>query len=185
MTGIVAFQRRLAVGKDGRNVYTSLRFVVPGIPVVLSVALSLWTAGSHLYWQDSGIFLVAVKELGVLYPPGFALYVLLCKAWTLLLRDVDVTYAVPEGLAAIITRMMSKDPKARYQTPAQVEAELEQWVPAEVTLPAAEEMPQLSPAATDVVRDVAVEHPEIVEQIQAKIGAMMEGFPEPVRQIDI
>jgi hypothetical protein len=30
--------------------------------------------------------------------------------------------------------------------------------------------------------DVAVEHPEIVEQIQAKIGAMMEGFPEPVRQ---
>src|SRR5438067_2122219 len=29
---------------------------------------------------------------------------------------------VPEGLAAIITRMMAKDPKVRFQTPAQVEA---------------------------------------------------------------
>jgi len=70
------------------------RFVVPGIPFLLSFGLSLSTAGSHLYWQDSGLFLVAVKELSVLYPPGFALYVLLCKAWTLMLWWVDFTYAV-------------------------------------------------------------------------------------------
>jgi hypothetical protein len=70
------------------------RLVVPGIPFLLSFALSLSTAGSHVYWQDSGFFLVAVKELGVLYPPGFALYVLLCKAWTLALGWVDFTYAV-------------------------------------------------------------------------------------------
>jgi hypothetical protein len=30
--------------------------------------------------------------------------------------------------------------------------------------------------------ELAAEHPEIVEEIQAKIGTMMEGFPEPVRQ---
>lgn len=70
------------------------RLILPGIPFVLSFALSLSTAGSHCYWQDSGFFLVAVKEFGVLYPPGFALYVLLCKAWTLALFFVDFTYAV-------------------------------------------------------------------------------------------
>ena len=70
------------------------RLVLPGIPFILSLALSLSTAGSHLYWQDSGLFLVAIKELGVLYPPGFVLYLLLCKAWTLLLFFVDFTLAV-------------------------------------------------------------------------------------------
>jgi tetratricopeptide (TPR) repeat protein len=70
------------------------RLILPGIPFVLSMALSLSTAGGHLYWQDSGLFLVAVKELGILYPPGFVLYLLLCKAWTLVLWWVDFTYAV-------------------------------------------------------------------------------------------
>jgi tetratricopeptide (TPR) repeat protein len=70
------------------------RLILPGIPFVLSMGLSLSTAGSHLYWQDSGFFLVAVKELGVLYPPGFVLYVLLCKLWTLAFWFLDFTYAV-------------------------------------------------------------------------------------------
>lgn len=70
------------------------RLILPGIPFTLSFILSLTTAGSHCGWQDSGFFLVAVKEFGVLYPPGFALYVLLCKAWTLGLGFVDFTYAV-------------------------------------------------------------------------------------------
>ncbi|MBI3856540.1 MAG: DUF2723 domain-containing protein, partial [Planctomycetes bacterium] len=45
-------------------------------------------------WQDSGYFLAGVKELGVLYPPGFVLYLILCKAWTILLGFVDFTLAV-------------------------------------------------------------------------------------------
>lgn len=69
------------------------RLVLPGIPFAVSLALSISTAGPHCYWQDSGFFLVAVKELGILYPPGFALYVLLCKAWTMALWFVDFTYA--------------------------------------------------------------------------------------------
>jgi serine/threonine protein kinase len=56
---------------------------------------------------------------------------------------------VPEGLAAVLARMMSKDPKGRYQTPAQLVAELDAWMPEVVPLPGAEEMPQLSPAATE------------------------------------
>jgi eukaryotic-like serine/threonine-protein kinase len=56
---------------------------------------------------------------------------------------------VPEGLAALVTKMMQKDPAARYQTPQEVADELEQWVPVEVPLPAPEEMPKLSPAASE------------------------------------
>lgn len=58
------------------------RLVVPGIPFVFSLALSLSTAGSTVFWQDSGFTLTAVHEMSVLYPHGFVLYQLLCKAWT-------------------------------------------------------------------------------------------------------
>jgi serine/threonine protein kinase len=74
---------------------------------------------------------------------------------------------VPDGVAALLARMMAKDPKARFQTPAQVAAELEQWVPAVVPLPAPEEMPVLSPAAADAIE---TEHDEVPEPV----GAMAE-----------
>lgn len=65
---------------------------------------------------------------------------------------------LPEGLATLVTKMLAKDPKVRFQTPAQVAAELERWVdPAEVPLPPAEEMPDLSPAATLVVNAAGME----------------------------
>jgi serine/threonine protein kinase len=54
---------------------------------------------------------------------------------------------VPDGLAVVIGKMMAKDPKARYQTPAQVATELEQFLTGAVPLPAEEEMPVLSSAA--------------------------------------
>jgi hypothetical protein len=70
---------------------------------------------------------------------------------------------VPDEVAAILARMMAKDPKARYQTPAQVAAELEAVVPAVVQLPAEEEMPVLSPAATEGAESEAeIETPEPV-----------------------
>jgi eukaryotic-like serine/threonine-protein kinase len=56
---------------------------------------------------------------------------------------------VPEGLATIVATMMAKDPKNRYQTPADLAAALLPWVPAQVMLPAAEEMPQLCPAVVE------------------------------------
>jgi serine/threonine protein kinase len=56
---------------------------------------------------------------------------------------------VPEGLAAIVEKMMQKDPAARYQTPAEVAIALEKYLPAEVELPPAIEMPALSSAALE------------------------------------
>ncbi|HEY1189682.1 MAG TPA: serine/threonine-protein kinase, partial [Gemmata sp.] len=56
---------------------------------------------------------------------------------------------VPEGLAVIVGKMIAKDPKARYQTPAQIVADLEPFATGPVPLPANEEMPLLSPAAME------------------------------------
>ncbi len=70
------------------------RWLVPGIPFLVSLGLSASTVGKGVFWQDSGFYLVAVKDLDILYPPGFVLYLLLCKAWTLLFFFVDFTLAV-------------------------------------------------------------------------------------------
>ncbi len=70
------------------------RWIVPGLPFAFSLSLSLATVGSHAYWQDSGVYLTAVKELGVLYPPGFGLYLVLCRLWTVVLGFLDFTLAV-------------------------------------------------------------------------------------------
>src|SRR5439155_6449127 len=61
----------------------------------------------------------------------------------------EVRPDVPEGLAALVARMMAKEPQSRFQTPAQAAGELEAWLPSAVALPAAAEMPQLSAAALD------------------------------------
>ncbi len=54
---------------------------------------------------------------------------------------------VPEGVAAIIERMMVKDPTARYQTPSEVVEALDAWTAEPIGLPPDEEMPQLCAAA--------------------------------------
>ncbi|MCU0703868.1 MAG: protein kinase [Fimbriiglobus sp.] len=56
---------------------------------------------------------------------------------------------VPEGLAAVVAKMMHKDPAQRYQTPAEVAAELSRWAAAEAVLPTEAELPVLSKAARD------------------------------------
>src|SRR4051812_19803135 len=72
----------------------SRRWLVPGLPFALSLALSAATVGSHIHWQDSGFYLTAVHDMGVLYPHGFVVYQVLCKAWTGLLFFVDFVLAV-------------------------------------------------------------------------------------------
>jgi hypothetical protein len=90
------------------------RWSVPGVPFAVSLCLSLATVGTHPFWQDSGLYLVAIKELGILYPPGFILYEVLCFLWTKLFFFVDFTLAVhlfssfcaalAAGAAAVATR---------------------------------------------------------------------------------
>jgi serine/threonine protein kinase len=53
---------------------------------------------------------------------------------------------VPEGLEAVLDRMLAKDPDERFQTPAEVAQALIPWIPAHVPPPSLEEIPPLSPA---------------------------------------
>lgn len=91
------------------------RWAVPAIPFTLSLCLSGFTVGPHPYWQDSGLYLTAVKELGILYPPGFVLYEVLCFLWTRVLFCVDFTLAVHlfssicAALAAGVISMATRD----------------------------------------------------------------------------
>jgi eukaryotic-like serine/threonine-protein kinase len=57
---------------------------------------------------------------------------------------------VPEGLAAIIDKMMAKDPAQRYQTPAELAEALAPWTQTPIGPPPEAEMPRLSLAATGV-----------------------------------
>jgi serine/threonine protein kinase len=57
---------------------------------------------------------------------------------------------VPEGLAAIIEQMMSKDPAQRYQSPQVVVDVLAPWTQQPIAPPPEKEMPHLSPAAMGV-----------------------------------
>ncbi len=54
---------------------------------------------------------------------------------------------VPEDLAAIVERMIEKDPGHRYQTPAEVIEALAEWTATPLLPPTDAEMPRLSPAA--------------------------------------
>jgi serine/threonine protein kinase len=55
---------------------------------------------------------------------------------------------VPEGMAAVVERMLAKEPEDRYQMPLEVADALAEWTATPIPPPPDEEMPQLSPAAT-------------------------------------
>ena len=55
---------------------------------------------------------------------------------------------VPEGLAAVVARMMAKDPADRYDVPADVVEALAPWTAEPIPPPPDREMPRLSPAAS-------------------------------------
>lgn len=55
---------------------------------------------------------------------------------------------VPEGLVAIVERMMLKDRAQRYQTPQEVADALAAWTKTPIPPPPEHEMPQFSPAAS-------------------------------------
>ncbi|HZE97136.1 MAG TPA: DUF2723 domain-containing protein [Planctomycetota bacterium] len=68
--------------------------IILAIPAAVSMALSLSTIGTHPFWQDSGVFLSAIREMGLVYAPGFIAYEVLCRLWSGLLFFIDFTLAV-------------------------------------------------------------------------------------------
>ena len=78
---------------------------------------------------------------------------------------------VPEGIAAILAKMMAKDPNARYQTPLEIVAELERFATGTIPEPSREEMPQLSPAALEDLNLDEVKPATTVELVPARASA--------------
>src|SRR5262249_5157595 len=58
---------------------------------------------------------------------------------------------VSEELAAVIDKMLTKDPNERYQTPTEVYEGLLPFVQVPIPPPPEDEMPKLSPAAREVL----------------------------------
>jgi serine/threonine protein kinase len=56
---------------------------------------------------------------------------------------------LPEGLAAVVERLMAKDPADRHQSPADLAAALAPWTTTPIPKPPPEEMPTYAPAALD------------------------------------
>jgi eukaryotic-like serine/threonine-protein kinase len=54
---------------------------------------------------------------------------------------------VPDELAAVLAKMMAKDPEERYQTPVELMAALTAWTQEPIAPPPEQEMPQLGKAA--------------------------------------
>jgi serine/threonine protein kinase len=63
---------------------------------------------------------------------------------------------VPEGLVAIVDRMMAKDPALRYQTAGEVADALGPWTRESIPPPPEAEMPVLCPLVRDLVQRYAV-----------------------------
>jgi hypothetical protein len=82
----------------------------PVAAAAFSLALSLSTVGGNVHWQDSGFNLTVIHDFAVHQPPGFVVFEVLCKTWTILLGFVDFTLAVhlfstvcAAGAAAAVT----------------------------------------------------------------------------------
>ncbi|HSQ55615.1 MAG TPA: protein kinase, partial [Gemmata sp.] len=102
----------------------------------------------------------------------------------------EVRQEVPEGLAEVLAKMMAKEPRSRYQTPAQVSTALAPFVPEVVPLPRSGEMPRLSPAAREPLDPLAPGGTDFSPQATMTATATeSEGsLPQPVppsAQIDI
>src|SRR5262249_19088680 len=60
----------------------------------------------------------------------------------------DLREDIPPELAAVLNRMIEKDPNARFQSPAEVAEALAFWVQVPIEPPPPDEMPELSRAAS-------------------------------------
>jgi len=107
------------------------RGFVPGVPFVFSLLLSACTVGSHVFWQDSGYYLTAVRDFSLLYPHGFVLYLLLCKAWTFIaaplfgfVLSVHLFSSLMAAGGAAFTALAARDflRKAAPEKPAELPA---------------------------------------------------------------
>lgn len=92
------------------------RWAVPAVPFLFSLTLSILTAGSTVFWQDSGFYLTAIHEWCVPAPHGFILYLALAKLWSWVVGplvgftlSVHLFSAFCAALAAALVALAARD----------------------------------------------------------------------------
>lgn len=130
----------------------------------VDVRADVYSLGATLY------FLLAGHPA---FPTGSVSQKLICHRTKDPAPIRSVRPEIPEGLAAVVAKMMAKDPDRRYQSPAEVVAALEMWVPAEVPLPDPREIPQLCPAAAGTCPAA----PPGIEPSSTQTDALSRGQP--------
>ena len=90
---------------------------------------------------------------------------------------VELNPAVPPGLAAVVQRMMAKDPAQRYQTAGEVEQELRTWSTGEKVKPL--DRPEDLEFLEEVAKLAETEMGEDVElpEAESRSGSRSEGVP--------
>jgi serine/threonine protein kinase len=86
---------------------------------------------------------------------------------------------IPEGIAAVVEKMMAKDPKQRYQTLNEVVRDLEPFTSHAIAPPPEREMPELSPALlapapiTESSAGMDLKSPSVAKPPQRKNGLLV------------
>lgn len=62
-----------------------MRYLIFLAVFIIAYLVYVLTWPPTVFWQDAGIYLTAIKVLGIVYPPGFPLYVMLGHLWTKIL----------------------------------------------------------------------------------------------------
>ena len=84
---------------------------------------------------------------------------------------------VPEGLAAILAKMMAKDPAVRYQSPAEIVNAITPWITSDKLVPSVSEMPVLCPAVLEGMEmapmvELSATHSPIPEPATVGMGSV-------------
>lgn len=80
------------------------------------------------------------------FPHGTVAQKLLCHQCDVPTSVCEIRPEIPEEIAAIVARMLAKEPSDRFAEPAEVAAALAPWITGPVPPPADDEMPRLSRA---------------------------------------
>jgi serine/threonine protein kinase len=134
-------QDLLTLKYDEKNVLGTADYVAPEQALnshAVDIRADIYSLGATFY------FLLAGKPP---FPEGKAAQKLVYHQVRQPQSIRDLRKEVPEGLAAIVHKMLAKKPGERFQTPAELVAALDAFVVEALPPPAEEEMPRLCPAA--------------------------------------
>lgn len=97
-------------------------YYLPTALFLSTTLLYLYTMPPTVYWQDAGIYLSGIKDGGIVYPPGFPIYMILEIVWTHIVpignftQKVHAFSAAIGGLVSVLTYMVALNLQGNIST---------------------------------------------------------------------